>query len=158
MRFYGLFYVKNEVSAETSLIFYFYCGSVSRETDEKMSIFFQNFLASKVKLADGFMNETGIKLWNRQIRSGKKIETDGTRLRRGTSVSIFFPTESGRFHNFSQFHSWNHTQFHFLKQNQKKMIRHFRQFQVKTTKKKSRFLSKTALSIFCNMLVKIFFQ
>ena len=59
MRFYGLFYVKNEVSAETSLIFYFYCGSVSRETDEKMSIFFQNFLASKVKLADGFMNETG---------------------------------------------------------------------------------------------------
>ena len=40
MRFYGLFHVKNEVSAETSLIFYFYCESVSRETDEKMSIFF----------------------------------------------------------------------------------------------------------------------
>ena len=79
MRFYGQFYVKNKVSAKTSLIFYFYCGSVSRETDEKMSIFFLNFLASKVKLADGFMNETGIKLWNRQIRSGKKIETDGTR-------------------------------------------------------------------------------
>ena len=51
MRFYGLFYVKNEVSAETSLIFYFYCGSVSHETDKKMSIFFLNFLASKVKLA-----------------------------------------------------------------------------------------------------------
>ena len=55
MRFYGLFYVKNEVSAETSLFFYFYCGSVSHETDKKMSIFFLNFLASKVKLADGFM-------------------------------------------------------------------------------------------------------
>ena len=62
MRFYGLFYVKNEVSAETSLFFYFYCGSVSHETDKKMSIFFLNFLASKVKLADGFMEETGIKL------------------------------------------------------------------------------------------------
>ena len=47
MRFYGLFYVKNEVSAETSLIFYFYCGSVSRETDEKMSVFFSDFLAQK---------------------------------------------------------------------------------------------------------------
>ena len=62
MGFYGIFYVKNEVSAETSLIFYFYCGSVSHETDKKMSIFFLNFLASKVKLADGFMEETGIKL------------------------------------------------------------------------------------------------
>ena len=62
MRFYGLFYVKNEVSAETSLFFYFYCGSVSHETDKKMSIFFLNFLASKVKLADGFIHETGIKL------------------------------------------------------------------------------------------------
>ena len=75
MRFYGLFYVKNEVSAETSLIFYFYCGSVSRETDEKMSIFFQNFLSSKVKLADGFMNPDSV---------GKKIETDG----RGVFVSF----------------------------------------------------------------------
>ena len=60
MRFYGLFYVKNEVSAETSLIFYFYCGSVSRETDEKMSIFFLNFLASKVKLAKKSENHSDI--------------------------------------------------------------------------------------------------
>ena len=50
-RFYGLFYVKNEVSDETSLIFYFYCGTVSRETGQKMSNDFLIFLTPK--------NETG---------------------------------------------------------------------------------------------------
>ena len=33
-------------------------------------------LAQKMKLADGFMDETGLKLWNRQNSLGKKIETD----------------------------------------------------------------------------------
>ena len=38
-RFYGLFYVKKKVSAKTLLIFIFYCGTVSRETGEKMTVF-----------------------------------------------------------------------------------------------------------------------
>ena len=46
-------------------------------------------LAQKMKLADGFMGETGIKLWNRQNSVGKKIETDGTRLRRGRQFQFF---------------------------------------------------------------------
>ena len=79
-RFYGLFYVKNEVSDETSLIFYFYCGTVSRETGQKMSEWFSDFFASKKwNWLMVSCNETGIKLWNRQFRSGKKNETDGTR-------------------------------------------------------------------------------
>lgn len=32
-----------------------------------------NFSTFKMKLADGLMDETGIKLWNRQIRRGKKL-------------------------------------------------------------------------------------
>ena len=50
-RFLDLFYGKNEVSAETSLIFIFYCGTVSRETGEKMVDFFLRYL--------GIKNETG---------------------------------------------------------------------------------------------------
>ena len=35
---------------------------------------FQIILASKIKLADGFMIIRGIKLWNRQSRAGKKMK------------------------------------------------------------------------------------
>ena len=80
----------NKVSAKTILICIFYCGTVSRKTGEKITIFFQIFLASKMKLAVLSWVRSGIKLWNRQIRSGKKkikltarsagkIETVGTR-------------------------------------------------------------------------------
>ena len=49
-RFYRQFYVKNEIfSGKPPLFFLFYCGSVLRETDTKMSVL--DFLASK--------NETG---------------------------------------------------------------------------------------------------
>ena len=92
-RFYGLFYVKNEVSAKTSLIFIFYCGTVSSETGKKMSELFSDFLASK--------NETGwwFHVWNwhkimkpSRIRSGKKMKPDGKRLPRAVSF-IFLLTE-----------------------------------------------------------------
>ena len=42
-----LFYVKKEVSGETSFIFIFYCGTVSRETGEKMADWFLIFVAQK---------------------------------------------------------------------------------------------------------------
>ena len=75
----------------------------------------------------------------------KKIETDGTRLsrvRRVPSVSIFFLTETGRFHNFSQFHTWNHNQFHFLKQKNRNHSDSFSQFPVKLTTQKKVFVYK----------------
>ena len=82
--------------------------------------------------------KSGIKLWNRE-----KIETDGTWLRRGRQFH-FFPTESGRFHNFSHFNSWNHSQFHFLTLKDVKKASIFRQFHVKLApQKKVRFLAKT---------------
>ena len=98
---------------------------------------FLNFLASKVKLADGFMDETGIKLWNRQIRSGKKKNWNWRHqaLPR-PSLSFFFPIESGRFQNFSQFHLWNHSQFHFWTKKSEKILDIFRQFHVKLITKK----------------------
>ena len=117
-RFIDLFYEKKEVSEETAFIFYFYCGSVSRENWMKLAVLLSGFLASKKKLADGFIILRGIKLWNRQRSVGKqnetdgtrrreKNETDGTRLRRGrqfhflpdaAAVSfILFPTDSGGF-------------------------------------------------------------
>ena len=50
-RFYGLFYVKNEVSAVNLIYFIFYCGTVSRENWVKLVILFLFYLAQK--------NETG---------------------------------------------------------------------------------------------------
>ena len=137
-RFYGLFYVKNKVSAQTSLIFFFYCGTVSSETGEKMSELFSDFLASK--------NETGwwFHVWNwhkimkpSRIRSGKKKWNWRHAASPRPSVSFFFLTESGRFHNFSQFHTWNHSQFHFLSQKAEKIQTFFASFTWNWPQKKS---------------------
>ena len=136
-RFYGLFYVKNKVSAKTSLIFIFYCGTVSSETGEKMSELFSDFLASK--------NETGwwFHVWNwhkimkpSRIRSGKKMKLTARGYAAAVSF-IFFLTESGRFHNFSQFHTWNHSQFHFLSQKAEKIQTFFASFTWNWPQKKS---------------------
>ena len=51
----GLKWLKEWFQRETSFIFYFYFGSVSRETDAKLLVFFWIFWHQKMKLADGFM-------------------------------------------------------------------------------------------------------
>ena len=79
---------------ETSFIFYFYCGTVSRETGEKIAVFYDIF-ESKIKLSDGFMSLKWHKIMKPPDSVGK-IETDDTLLRRGRQFQ-FFPTESGRF-------------------------------------------------------------
>ena len=143
-RFYGLFYVKNEVSAVNLIYFIFYCGTVSRENWVKLVILFLFYLAQKMKLADGFMGENWHKIVKpSRSRSGKKMKLTARGFAAAVSF-IFFPTDSGRFHNFSQFHPWNHSQFHFWAKKTEKKITSFTQFHVKlATQKKMRFLAKT---------------
>ena len=74
----------------------------------------------------------------------EKNETDSTRLRRGRQFH-FFPTESGRFHNFSPIKSWNHSQFHFWAKKTETKHSQFHAVSRETDhKKKSRFPPKTA--------------
>ena len=106
------FMEKIKFQLKTSFIFIFYCGTVLRENWMKLAVFFLIIFASKIKLADGFMILRGIKLWNRQSWSGKKMKLT-TRGCAAAVSFIFFPTDFGRFHNFSPLKSWNHSQFHF---------------------------------------------
>ena len=72
------------------LFFIFIVAQFSRENCTKLSEWFSDFFASKKwKWLRVSYNETGIKLWNHQFRSGKKNETDGTRLRRGRQFHFF---------------------------------------------------------------------
>ena len=127
---------------ETSFIFYFYFGSVSRETDAQMSVFFWIFWHQKIKLADGFMRWN----WHKIMKPPDSVRKKKMKLTaRGFAAAvsfIFFPDRTGRFHNFSQFHSWNHSQFHFLSQKIRKN-RHFTSVSRETDQKKRRFLAKT---------------
>ena len=81
---------------------------------------FLNFLASKVKLADDFMDRNWHKIMKPPYSVGEKMKLTA----RGCAAARqfhFFPTESGRFHNFSQFHPWNHSQFHFWAKKSEKL-------------------------------------
>ena len=128
------------------LFLFFIVAQFQVKLAKKCLNYFLTFWHQKMKLADGFMCETDIKLWNRpEFSQEKKNETDGTRLRRGRQFHFFFLTESGRFHNFSQFHTWNHSQFHFLSQKAEKIQTFFASFTWNWphTKKKVRFPAKT---------------
>ena len=105
-RFYGLFYVKNEVSAVNLIYFIFYCGTVSRENWVKLVILFLFYLAQKMKLADGFMGENWHKIVKpSRSRSGKKMKLTAA----VPSVSFFFPDRIlDGFIILCQFHTWNH--------------------------------------------------
>ena len=88
--FLDLFYGKSEVSVKTLLIFLFYCGQVSRKNCCKNGGYsFIIFLASKIKLTDGFMIFTWHKIMKPPHSVWKKNETDGTRLRRGRQFHFF---------------------------------------------------------------------
>ena len=73
--FLDLFYGKSEVSVKTLLIFLFYCGQVSRETFVKMvDILLSFFWHQKWNWLMVSWISRGIKLWNRHIRSAKKMK------------------------------------------------------------------------------------
>ena len=107
-RFYALFYVKNEVSAKTSLIFVFYCGTVSSETGEKMSELFSDFLASK--------NETGwwFHVWNwhkimkpPEFGQEKKLKLTARGLWNNQPVSFSDAKKSEKSQHFFVSFTWN---------------------------------------------------
>ena len=75
---------KMRFQKKTIFIFIFYCATVSRENFMKLAAFFLIILASKMKLADGFIILRGIKLWNRQKLVGKKMKL---------TAAIFFPDQ-----------------------------------------------------------------
>ena len=52
---------KNEFSDVNIFYFFILCVQVSLETGEKCQIVFSKFCYQKIKLGDGFMNETDIK-------------------------------------------------------------------------------------------------
>ena len=88
-----------------------------------------------MKLADGFIHETDMKLWNRQIRSGKKIETDGTRLRRGRQFQFFsWPNLDGFIISVSFMYETT-ASFIFWAKKQKK-LQHFSSVSRETDRKK----------------------
>ena len=74
----------------------------------------------------------------------KKIETDGTRLRRGRQFDFFFLTESDSSIILVSFTHETTASFIFEQKNSKKNQAIFGQFHVKLTKKKGRFLAKTS--------------
>ena len=107
---------------------------------------FLNFLASKVKLADGFMDQTGIKLWNRHIRSGKKWNWRHAASPRHVSFIFSRPNLDG-FIILASFIHETTASFTFEPKTQKK-YRHFSSVSRETDhkKKKVRFLAKTTPS------------
>ena len=114
--FWTCFMEKMRFQQKPHLFLFFIVAQFHVKLAKKWWIFFYDILASKMKLADGFMIFNGIKLWNRQIRLGKKMKLTARKkwnwrhaASPRPSVSffsavsfIFFPTESGRFHNFSR--------------------------------------------------------
>ena len=139
-----MFYGKNQISG-VNLIHFFYCGTVSGETGEKIAACFTFFLAQKWNCLMISWVKSGIKLWNRQIWSGKKMKLTARGFAAAVSF-IFFSTESGRCHNFSHFNSWNHRQFYFWAKKNVKTSSHFSPVSRETChKKKMRFLPKTRL-------------
>ena len=54
--YWHVLWKKLSFSCKPPFIFIFYCGTVSRETGEKIAACSTIFVGSKMKLSDGFMN------------------------------------------------------------------------------------------------------
>ena len=88
---------------KTSTIFLFYCGTVSRKTDEKCWDFFC-FLAQKMKLAVvSYMKLTEI-MKPSKFGQEKKLKLTAAAKPRAVSFNFFFLTEFGGFIISCQFH------------------------------------------------------
>ena len=69
-RFIALFYVKNEVSAETIFIFIFYCATVSRENLIKLAVLFSDYFGIKNKTGWWFHDFKGHKIISFNTETG----------------------------------------------------------------------------------------
>ena len=120
------------------LFFIFIVAQFSRENCTKLSEWFSDFFASKkwnwLRVS---YNETGIKLWNHQFRSGKKMKLTARGFAAAVSF-IFFPTDFGRFHNFSPLKIMKPQPVSFLSQNNRKQTASFIKFHVKLGTKKNK--------------------
>ena len=122
-------------------LFFFLCVASFTWNWMKLAVLFSVFLAQKWNWL-WFHGWNWLKLWNRQDSVGKKLKLTA----RGFFVAVsanFFPTESGRFHNFSKFHPSNHSQFHFWAKKTENKTASFIQFHVKLathTKKRGFYL------------------
>ena len=126
-------------SGKPPLFFIFILDQFHAKLTQKCLCFSEFFGIKKLNWLMVSWDETGIKLWNRQIRSGKKIETDSTRLRRGCQL-LFFPEP---ILDGFRFNSKTTVSFIFEPKNRKNP-NIFRQFHVKlVTKKKVRLIPKS---------------
>ena len=136
-RFIALFYGKNEVSAETIFIFIFYCATVSRENFIKLAVLFSDYFGIKNKTGWWFHDFKGHKIMKPPKSVGKKKWNWRHAAAPRPSVSFFFPTDFGRFHNFSPLKIMKPQPVSFLSQNNRKQTASFIKFHVKLgTKKK----------------------
>ena len=135
---------KNKVSARNLIYFYFLLWHSFTWNWRKNGGFIYDFIwHQKWNWLMVSWVKSGIKLWNRQIRSGKKNETDGTRLRRGRQFHFFSRPNLDGFIILATLTHETTASFIFEPKKRKKASI-FRQFHVKrTTKKKMRFPAKT---------------
>ena len=113
-RFIALFYVKNEVSAETIFIFIFYCATVSRENFIKLAVLFSDYFGIKNKTGWWFHDFKGHKIMKPPKSVGKKKWNWRHAAAPRPSVSFFFPIDFGGFIILCRLKSWNHQPVLFL--------------------------------------------
>ena len=106
------------------------------------------FFGSKNETGCGFIHETDWNYETVQIRSGKKIETDGRGEAACRQFQFFFPDRIWRFHNFMSVSCMKPSaSFIFWCQKIRKIPTFFRQFNVKLChnkiKKEVRFFAET---------------
>ena len=95
-------------SGKPPLFFIFILDQFHAKLTQKCLCFSEFFGIKKLNWLMVSWDETGIKLWNPQIRSGKKNETDGTRLRRGRQFHFFSWPNLAVSWFYASFISWNH--------------------------------------------------
>ena len=101
----------------------------------KKCLYFSEFFGIKSKTGWWFHGWNWHKIMKPPYSVGKKMKLTA----RGFAAARqfhFFPTESGRFHNFSQFHPWNHSQFHFWAKKSEKILTFFVSFTWNWSQKK----------------------
>ena len=110
----------------------------------ELGALFSDYFGIKNETGWWFDDFKGHKIMKPPELVGKKMKLTARSFAAAVSF-IFFPTNSGRFHNFSPLKSWNHSQFHFCCENNRKNAASFIQFHVKLPTKKEGFSIKPHL-------------
>ena len=144
--------VKNEIlssvlcktwgcSGKPPLFFYFFLDQFHTKLTRKCPCFSEFFGIQKWNWLMVSWDETGINYETARFGQEKKMKL----TERGFAAAIsfnFFPDRNGRFHNFSQIHSWNHSQCHLFSRKNRKNTNILRQCHIKLTEKKRGFQQK----------------